>query len=76
MIFPGAGYLIMVIEAMKQLFQLRNMAGRITNINFQNITISNPGGATTHHQSFSVACGQFLGALPYYLLRFPKRLLD
>ncbi|KIL88674.1 polyketide synthase [Fusarium avenaceum] len=42
MIFPGAGYLIMVIEAMKQLFQLRNMAGRITNINFQNIAISNP----------------------------------
>nr|ALQ32923.1 putative polyketide synthase [Fusarium redolens] len=42
MIFPGAGYLTMVIEAMKQLFQLRNMAGRITNINFQNITIANP----------------------------------
>lgn len=42
MIFPGAGYLIMVIEAMKQLFQLRNMAGHITNINFQNIAIANP----------------------------------
>ncbi|KAF5020203.1 hypothetical protein F66182_7768 [Fusarium sp. NRRL 66182] len=42
MIFPGAGYLIMVIEAMKQLFQLRNMPGRITNINFQNIVIANP----------------------------------
>ncbi|KAG8673091.1 hypothetical protein FPOAC1_006394 [Fusarium poae] len=42
MIFPGAGYLIMVIEAMKQLFQLRNMSGRITNVNFQNIIIANP----------------------------------
>ncbi|GKU05699.1 beta-ketoacyl synthase protein [Fusarium langsethiae] len=42
MIFPGAGYLIMVIEAMKQLFQLRNMPGRITNVNLQNITIANP----------------------------------
>ncbi|RBR23821.1 uncharacterized protein FIESC28_03437 [Fusarium coffeatum] len=42
MIFPGAGYLIMVIEAMKQLFQLRNTAGRITNVNVQNMTISNP----------------------------------
>ncbi|KAF5548075.1 polyketide synthase [Fusarium phyllophilum] len=42
MIFPGAGYLIMAIEAMKQLFQLRNMAGRITNINFQNVVIANP----------------------------------
>nr|ALQ32954.1 putative polyketide synthase [Fusarium sacchari] len=42
MIFPGTGYLVMVIEAMKQLFQLRNMSGRIANINFQNITIVNP----------------------------------
>ncbi|KAM0290527.1 hypothetical protein ACHAO9_004885 [Fusarium lateritium] len=42
MIFPGAGYLIMTIEAMKQLFQLRKMAGRITKINFQNIVIANP----------------------------------
>lgn len=42
MIFPGAGYLIMTIEAMKQLFQLRNMPGRIANINFQNIVIANP----------------------------------
>ncbi|KAF4332179.1 polyketide synthase [Fusarium beomiforme] len=42
MIFPGAGYLIMAIEAMKQLFQLRNMPGRITNINFQNVVIANP----------------------------------
>ncbi|KAM0229998.1 hypothetical protein ACHAPO_009550 [Fusarium lateritium] len=42
MIFPGAGYIIMAIEAMKQLFQLRNMAGRITSVNFQNITIANP----------------------------------
>ncbi|KAF5549198.1 polyketide synthase [Fusarium mexicanum] len=42
MIFPGAGYLIMAIEAMKQLFQLRKMPGRITNINFQNVVIANP----------------------------------
>ncbi|KAF4443739.1 beta-ketoacyl synthase domain-containing protein [Fusarium austroafricanum] len=42
MIFPGAGYLIMAIEAMKQLFQLRDMPGRVTNINFQNVVIANP----------------------------------
>lgn len=41
-IFPGAGYLIMVIEAMKQLFQLRKMAGRITNINFRDATFAQP----------------------------------
>ncbi|KAH7141842.1 beta-ketoacyl synthase domain-containing protein [Dactylonectria macrodidyma] len=41
-IFPGAGYLIMVIEAMKQLFQLRKTPGRIVNINFRDATFANP----------------------------------
>lgn len=41
-IFPGAGYLIMVIEAMKQLFQLRKMPGIITNINFRDATFAKP----------------------------------
>ncbi|RYP80178.1 hypothetical protein DL769_002591 [Monosporascus sp. CRB-8-3] len=41
-IFPGAGYLVMVIEAMKQLFQLRKTPGRITNINFRDATFANP----------------------------------
>ncbi|KAK9419086.1 hypothetical protein SUNI508_01063 [Seiridium unicorne] len=41
-IFPGAGYLIMVIEAMKQLFQLRKTPGRITNINIRDTTFAKP----------------------------------
>lgn len=41
-IFPGAGYLVMVIEAMKQLFQLRNTPGRIRNINFRDATFAKP----------------------------------
>ncbi|OIW26902.1 beta-ketoacyl synthase domain-containing protein [Coniochaeta ligniaria NRRL 30616] len=41
-IFPGAGYLIMVIEAMKQLFQLRRTPGRITNINFRDAVFAQP----------------------------------
>lgn len=41
-IFPGVGYLIMVIEAMKQLFQLRNTPGRIRNINFRDATFAKP----------------------------------
>lgn len=41
-IFPGAGYLIMVIEAMKQLFQLRKTVGHITNINFRDATFAKP----------------------------------
>lgn len=41
-IFPGAGYLVMVIEAMKQLFQLRKMSGRITNINIRDTVIAKP----------------------------------
>lgn len=41
-VFPGAGYLIMVIEAMKQLFQLRKTPGRITNINFRDATFAKP----------------------------------
>ncbi|KAK8066687.1 hypothetical protein PG997_013434 [Apiospora hydei] len=36
-IFPGAGYMIMVIEAMKQLFQLRKTSGQLKNINFRNV---------------------------------------
>lgn len=41
-IFPGAGYLIMVIEAMKQLFQLRKTPGRIASINFRDTTFAKP----------------------------------
>ncbi|KAF7549789.1 hypothetical protein G7046_g8236 [Stylonectria norvegica] len=41
-IFPGAGYLVMVIEAMKQLFQLRKTPGRIANINFRDAIFANP----------------------------------
>ena len=41
-IFPGVGYLIMVLEAMKQLFQLRGTPGRIRNINFRDVTFAKP----------------------------------
>lgn len=41
-IFPGAGYLAMVTEAMKQLFQLRKTPGRFRNINFRNATFAKP----------------------------------
>ncbi|KAK3934736.1 hypothetical protein QBC46DRAFT_462469 [Diplogelasinospora grovesii] len=36
-IFPGAGYLTMVMEAMKQLFQLRQTPGHIKRIHFRDI---------------------------------------
>lgn len=41
-IFPGSGYLVMVIEAMKQLFQLRKTPGRIININIRDVTFAKP----------------------------------
>ncbi|KEY73875.1 hypothetical protein S7711_06085 [Stachybotrys chartarum IBT 7711] len=41
-VFPGAGYLVMVIEAMKQLFQLRKTPGRITTINLRDIIFAKP----------------------------------
>lgn len=37
-IFPGAAYLTMVTEAMKQLFQLRRTLGHIKSINFRDIS--------------------------------------
>lgn len=36
-VFPGVGYLIMVIEAMKQLFQLRKTPGSIKNVNLRDV---------------------------------------
>ena len=39
-IFPGAGYLTMVTEAMKQLFQLRKTPGYVKCINFRNVTFA------------------------------------
>ncbi|KAK3680487.1 hypothetical protein B0T22DRAFT_435273, partial [Podospora appendiculata] len=41
-IFPGVGYLIMAIEAMKQLFQIRKVTGHIKSINFRNVTFAKP----------------------------------
>lgn len=41
-IFPGAGYVAMVIEAMKQLLQLRKVPGRLRSINFRDITFAKP----------------------------------
>ena len=37
-IFPGVGYLTMVIEAMKQLFQLRQTSGHIKRIDFRDVS--------------------------------------
>lgn len=37
-IFPGAGYIAMVTEAMKQLFQLRQTSGHIKRIHFRDVT--------------------------------------
>ena len=39
-IFPGAGYLTMITEAMKQLFQLRKMPGHVKCINFRDVVFS------------------------------------
>jgi len=41
-IFPGAGYLTMVTEAMKQLFQLRKTPGHVKCINFRDVTFAKP----------------------------------
>ncbi|KAI1498194.1 putative polyketide synthase [Biscogniauxia marginata] len=41
-IFPGAAYLAMATEGMKQLFQLRKTPGRIRTINFRDIAFPNP----------------------------------
>ena len=41
-VLPGASYLIMAIEAMKQLFQMRKTPGRIKNISFRDTTFSKP----------------------------------
>jgi acyl transferase domain-containing protein/NADPH:quinone reductase-like Zn-dependent oxidoreductase len=40
-IFPGAGYLAMVTEAMKQLFQMRKSPGHITGITFRDVSFMN-----------------------------------
>ncbi|KAJ5833041.1 Highly reducing polyketide synthase sdnO [Penicillium riverlandense] len=42
MIFPGAGYLCMAIEAMKQLVQLRKVPGDISNYILRNVVLSKP----------------------------------
>jgi acyl transferase domain-containing protein/ubiquinone/menaquinone biosynthesis C-methylase UbiE len=48
-IFPGAGYVAMVTEAMKQLFKMRKTPGHITGINFRDVSFMNavvvPGDA-------------------------------
>ncbi|KAM7199140.1 putative polyketide synthase [Rhypophila sp. PSN 637] len=41
-IFPGAGYIAYVIEAMKQLFKIRNSPGRLRSINFRNVSFAKP----------------------------------
>ncbi|KAK3315855.1 hypothetical protein B0H66DRAFT_498897 [Apodospora peruviana] len=41
-IFPGAGYLVMVLEAMKQLFQIRKTPGVLKNVNFRDVTFAKP----------------------------------
>ena len=41
-IFPGVGYLTMVTEAMKQLFQLRKTPGHVKCINFRDVAIAKP----------------------------------
>ncbi|KAI0470405.1 putative polyketide synthase [Xylariaceae sp. FL0804] len=41
-IFPGAGYLAMATEGMKQLHELRKTPGRIKSVNFRDISLPNP----------------------------------
>ncbi|KAK5653765.1 hypothetical protein OQA88_7922 [Cercophora sp. LCS_1] len=41
-IFPGVGYLIMAIEAVKQLQHIRKLLGTIKNVNFRNVTFDKP----------------------------------
>jgi NADPH:quinone reductase-like Zn-dependent oxidoreductase/NAD(P)-dependent dehydrogenase (short-subunit alcohol dehydrogenase family)/ubiquinone/menaquinone biosynthesis C-methylase UbiE/acyl carrier protein len=41
-IFPGVGYITMVIEAMKQLFQIRKTAGTVKTISFRDVTFARP----------------------------------
>lgn len=42
LVFPGAGYLTMAVEAMKQLMQLRSPEAKIANFVLRNITFSKP----------------------------------
>ncbi|KAK4188780.1 highly reducing polyketide synthase AFT9-1 [Podospora australis] len=41
-IFPGAGYLAMVTEAMKQLFHIRKTAGHFRDVSFRDVQFSKP----------------------------------
>ncbi|KAF4848553.1 Highly reducing polyketide synthase AFT9-1 [Colletotrichum siamense] len=41
-IFPGVGYLIMVIEAMKQLAYLRKTPGNVKSVNFRDVSFAKP----------------------------------